>query len=74
MKRRGQESGGSNKKFIYVKALCTKVKGILPDFGKAQNWIQVRIWKIPLTNGYTVFKIAWKFIIVEIINALWLIA
>lgn len=31
----GPGKWGSNKKFIYVKALCTKVKGILPDFGKA---------------------------------------
>lgn len=74
MEEEGPGKWGSNEKFIYVRALCTKVKGILPDFGKAQNWIQVRIWKIQLTNGYTVFKIAWKFIIVEIINTLWLIA
>lgn len=46
-----EEKWGPNETFIYVRALHTDSKGILPEFGKAWNWIQVRIWKIPLASG-----------------------
>lgn len=46
-----EEKWGPNEKFLCFRALCTDSKGILPEFGKAWTWIQVRIWKVPLASG-----------------------